>query len=87
MGYTTEFYGEVAISPPLNEAERRYLRRFARTRRMDRSEGPYYVAGSGPYGQGEDPDIRDHNRPPQGQPGLWRQWIPNQDGSALVVVD
>jgi hypothetical protein len=83
MGCTTEFFGEVAISPPLNEAERRYLQRFAKTRRMDRKRGPYYVDGSGPYGQGNDPDIPDHNCPPQGQPGLWCEWVPSEDGSAL----
>jgi hypothetical protein len=34
-------------------------------------------------GQGRDADIRDFNRPPRGQPGLWCQWIPTVDGSAI----
>jgi hypothetical protein len=84
MGYTTEFFGEIAVDPPLNEAEITYLRRFAGTRRMGRSRGPYFVDSSGFHGQGDDPDIRDHNAPPIGQPGLWCQWVPNDAGTALA---
>jgi len=28
--------------------------------------------------------VLDGNRPPSGQPGLWCQWIPNEDGTAIV---
>ena len=52
MGYTTEFDGSVSISPPLNAHEIAYLRKFAASRRMDRARGPYFVDGSGPFGQG-----------------------------------
>lgn len=83
MGYDTEFFGEVAVSPPLNQAECAYLQKFAQARRMDRERGPYFVDGSGSFGEGPDPDIRDSNQPPEGQPGVWCQWIPNEDGSAL----
>jgi hypothetical protein len=83
MGYTTDFYGSIAIDPPLNEAECDYLRRFAETRRMDRERGPYFVDGSGPYGQGEDSDVRDRNARAAGQPGLWCQWVPNDEGTCL----
>jgi hypothetical protein len=58
MGYTTEFDGSVIISPPLNAHEIAYLRKFAASRRMDRARGPYFVDGSGPFGQGHDDDIR-----------------------------
>ena len=68
MGYTTEFEGSVSISPPLNAHEIAYLRKFAASRRMDRAHGPYFVDGSGPFGQGHDDDIRDFNKPPAGQP-------------------
>jgi hypothetical protein len=51
MGYTTEFDGSVSISPPLNAHEIAYLRKFAASRRMDRARGPYFVDGSGPFGQ------------------------------------
>jgi hypothetical protein len=83
MGYTTYFNGSIAIDPPLNEVERDYLRRFAESRRMDREHGPYFVKGSGYYGQGDDTDIRDCNTPAAGQPGLWCKWIPEDDGTAL----
>lgn len=83
MGYTTEFRGAVRIDPPLNRAERDYLHRFAETRRMDRDRGPYFVDGSGFRGQGEDADIRSFNSPPCAQPGLWCQWVPNEDGTAV----
>lgn len=83
MGYTTEFQGQINIDPPLNAAEIEYLQKFANTRRMDRANGPYFVDGGGFKGQGHDADVRDHNRPPEGQPGLWCQWVPNADGTAI----
>lgn len=83
MGYTTEFLGGVEISPPLNEAESIYLRAFAETRRMERDRGPYFVGGSGYRGQVHDEDVSNFNAPPTGQPGLWCQWVPNEDGTAL----
>lgn len=82
MGYTTEFDGHVNIVPPLNEWERDFLTKFAETRRMDRDQGPYYVDDPEPYGQGHE-GVRDWNRPPQGQPGLWCQWTPDEP-SVLV---
>ncbi|MGW6915869.1 hypothetical protein ACWGB8_18940 [Kitasatospora sp. NPDC054939] len=89
MGYHTEFTGRIAVRPPLNQAERTYLRDFARTRRMHRAAGPYYVGGPGyePAGRGRRPkgadDVHDANLPPQGQPGLWCSWEPTDDGSAI----
>jgi hypothetical protein len=32
----------------------------------------------------EDPAISDYNSPPEGQPGLWCQWHPIDDGAALA---
>jgi hypothetical protein len=83
MGYTTYFCGSIDIDPPLNEAEREYLRRFAGSRRMDRERGPYFVDGSGYRGQGADPDVRDHNTAAAEQPGLWCQWVPDDEGTCL----
>jgi hypothetical protein len=83
VGYNTEFDGRVSVSPPLNAHEIAYLRKFAVSRRMDRAHGPYVVDGSGPFGQGRDDDIRDFNQPPDGQPGLWCQWEPTEDGTAI----
>jgi hypothetical protein len=57
--HTTDFFGSIAVEPPLNESERAYLTKFAETRRMDRAKGPYFVDGSGDFGQGDDLDIRE----------------------------
>jgi hypothetical protein len=83
MGYTTQFQGQITISPPLSPEEIDFLTKFNQTRRMDRENGPYFVDGSGAFGQGEDPDIRDFNRPPAGQPSLWCHWVPTEDGNAI----
>ena len=83
MGYTTEFYGKINVTPPLNEDEITYLRLFNKTRRMDRKKGPYFVGGKGDYGQDKEEDVRDYNQPPKGQPGLWCQWVPSEDGSGI----
>ncbi len=84
MGYTTDFAGEVIIVPPLNGDEIAYLNDFATTRRMDRTGGPYFVKGEGDFGQGNGPDqVNNHNGPPTGQPGLWCQWRPGDDGNVI----
>lgn len=83
MGYTTTFEDHVTVTPPLNAEEISYLKDFATTRRMDRAEGPYFVLGPGYYGQDATPGVRDHNRPPAGQPGLWCQWVPTEDGAGI----
>ena len=36
MGYTTDFSGTFKVSPPLDDAQVAYLKRFAETRRMQR---------------------------------------------------
>jgi hypothetical protein len=87
MGYNTEFSGSIAITPPLNPEEIAYLNKFSDTRRMDREKGPYFVDGTEEFGQGKDPDIRNYNSPPNGQPGLWCQWVPTEDGTAIVWND
>lgn len=83
MGYTTDFEGTITVEPPLNPAEIAYLRKFAGTRRMDRANGPYYTGGTGYAGQGRDEDVRNYNAPPAGQPGLWCQWVPTDDGTGI----
>jgi len=87
MGYTTDFVGHVAIEPPLNSSEQRFLTRFAKSRRMHRHSGPYTV-GEAPERAGElAVDVIDSNQPPPGQPGLWCQWEPSCDGGCLVWDD
>ena len=47
-------------------------------------EGAYFVNGAGFCGQDEDESVMNGNQPPEGQPGLWCQWVPNSDGTAIV---
>lgn len=85
MGYTTDFEGRIEIEPALNDLEIRYLIRFSETRRMDREKGPYFIGGAGYAGQDCGPDeIYNYNKPHSSQPGLWCQWLPTEDGTALV---
>jgi hypothetical protein len=51
-------------------------------------DGGYFVGEGGHCGQGERDDrtpigILSYNYAPSGQPGLWCQWVPNDDGSAI----
>lgn len=71
------------MDPPLNEYEAEYVKQFQATRRMQRSNGPYYVLGTGMAGQGHDTDIQEYNRPHPEQPGLWCQWEPSDDGTEI----
>jgi hypothetical protein len=47
-------------------------------------EGDYFVGGGGFRGQEEDNSVLDGGRSPEAQPGLWCQWTPNEDGTAIV---
>ncbi|MFD3999921.1 hypothetical protein [Streptomyces rubiginosohelvolus] len=79
MGYSTEFTGYVTVSPPLNPAEIAYLDQFSDTRRMNRPAGPYATTDD-IYA---DLGFEGYNRPPEGQPGLWCNWEPTRDGTAI----
>ena len=46
-------------------------------------EGEYFVGGLGWAGQDDDLSILDYNGPPLSQPGLWCQWIINDNGKHL----
>lgn len=46
-------------------------------------DAPYFVGGTGYAGQGKDQSVRDHNAPPEGQPGLWCKWRPTDDGTGI----
>ena len=52
MGYTTEFFGEIAVEPPLSQAEIAFLNKFSKTRRIKSTLGPYYVDSAGYFGTG-----------------------------------
>ncbi len=85
MGYQTEFYGDFDVTPALNPEEVKYLLAFSNSRRMARKSGPYIVEGSdmGFVSSGGDSDVLNGNEPPPGQPGLWCQWIPNEEGTEI----
>lgn len=76
MGYDTEFEGALRVEPPLDAEEVAFLRRFARSRRMKRKGGPYINSS-------DERDVLDFNTPPEGQPGLWCDWEPSDDGSTI----
>ena len=45
--------------------------------------GGYFVGNEENNGQGNDVSVRDSNKAPVGQPGLWCQWTPTEDGTAI----
>ncbi|MUN41456.1 hypothetical protein [Actinomadura litoris] len=81
MGYDTDFTGKIQIEPPLNPSEISYLRRFSDSRRMHRDTGPYYLGNRRP--EENDTGVVDPNSPPPEQPGLWCDWVPTPDGTAI----
>jgi hypothetical protein len=62
-----------------------YLPEYAPMGYTTEFEGIASVAmdGSGPFGHGHDDDIRELNKPPAGQPGLWCRWERTKDGTAI----
>src|ERR1700679_4010920 len=46
-------------------------------------DGAYFVGSQADFGQEKTPDVVDYNSPPAGQPGLWCQWTPTDDGTAI----
>jgi len=41
-------------------------------------QGAYFVGGGRDFGQGDDASITNGNVAPDGQPGLWCQWVPTE---------
>ncbi|MEV6343957.1 hypothetical protein [Actinoplanes sp. NPDC051851] len=76
MGYTTDFTGQVTISPPLNGYEIEYLHRYANIRHVERARGPYTLDA------GMD-DVTDPHEPPAGVPGLYVSWESDVAGAAI----
>lgn len=46
-------------------------------------QGAYFVGGQGDFGQDNDASVVNYNREPIGQPGLWCQWTPTDDGTRI----
>jgi len=47
-------------------------------------DGGYFVGGGEFRGQERDSSVLEYNHAPSGQPGLWCQWVPSEDGTAIV---
>lgn len=47
-------------------------------------DGGFFVGGIGFMGQEPDASVVDRNASPSDQPGLWCQWVPSDDGAALM---
>lgn len=97
MGYTTDFSGHFDLDKPLSLAHFNYLTAFAEVRHMKRDfsievvadakrlavglsagkEGKFYIGGN------ESASLIDYNIPPDDCPGLWCQWVPNEDGTII----
>lgn len=91
MGYTTDFRGQFNLNKKLDKETHEFLTKLAETRRMARNVGPeygtegeFYVEGKGLMGQDREDNVIDQNQPPSTQPSLWLQWIPTDDGTAIV---
>lgn len=91
MGYTTTFDGQFNLNKKLDQETHEFLVKFNQTRRVKRdvdpkygTEGEFYVDGSGDFGQAKEPNITDYNKPPSTQPGLWCQWVPTDEGDAII---
>ena len=91
MGYTTEFKGQFNLNKQLDPETKDFLTRLAHTRRMKRNvdpkygvEGEFYAENMENFGQNDNSNIIDINRPPSTQPGLWLQWIPTENGLHIV---
>ena len=49
-------------------------------------QGGYFVGGIGFAGQTDDASVVEHNHAPAGQPGLWCQWVPTEDSTAILCL-
>ncbi|ORZ39030.1 hypothetical protein BCR44DRAFT_33347 [Catenaria anguillulae PL171] len=47
------------------------------------TDGEFFVAAEGDYGQGHDETIIEYNSQPKTQPSLWCQWVPTKDGTRI----
>lgn len=50
-------------------------------------DGAYFVGSGGFHGQEHSDDVVEYNHPPKGQPGLWCQWVPTENGEFIVWDD
>ena len=87
MGYTTDFEGEFKLDKPLDAETKEFLEKLSDTRRMKRTfpNDEYGVDGEFYVDDEAKDSVVEINSPPSTQPSLWCQWIPNDDGSKIIL--
>ena len=45
------------------------------------NDGEYFIGGKGDFGADFDPSVLNINYPPETQPGLWCQWVVDENGN------
>jgi hypothetical protein len=99
MGYSTDFEGSFEFSKPLTVAQYKYLVKFAETRHVKKflkmtetlpskelkelNDLGLDIGLACEYYLGDRGEVKDSNVPPATQPGLYCQWVPNEDGTEL----
>ena len=83
MGYCTEFEGSFRTNHPVDEETYELLRGLATTRRIRRRVDPKYGIDGEFYVKDDDEGIVDYNRPPITQPGLWCDWLIQEDRQTI----
>jgi hypothetical protein len=89
MGYTTDFDGSFSIEPALSDKDRDFLIAYSDTRHLKRVgldkkyglDGEWFTKGD-PETEGG--NVEDINRTPISLPGLWCQWVPNEEGTEYL---
>lgn len=74
------FTGYIEITPPLNQKEINYLKKFSASKRLNRGNGPYFINHSI---DNNDNDVIQEKNFSLFQPSLWCKWIPTEDGTKL----
>jgi hypothetical protein len=81
---TKEFLTKFAETRRMKRDPKKIAQQFGGTPEQYGVEGEFFVGGLGFAGQNDDASVLEHNYPPITQPGLWCQWAPNEDGTAIV---
>lgn len=83
MGYSTDFRGSFKLDKPLDEKTKDLLDKLANTRRLARDVGPEFGV-DGEFCMDETAPLKyDHNTPPKTQPGLWCQWVYDEEENEI----
>lgn len=96
MGYTTNFSGHFQTNEPVSQEIYDLVNGLSKTRRMKRDglsrekygvKGEFFIEeekGNNIFSKPSKGTIVDHNKPPKTQPGLWLQWMFEEDMQTIV---